>query len=94
MSENDLSFQLYGKTEDSETLSDGRMRVLKGLLDFNDKKTSLVLNHIWVFMRDRKDRVLGGLLGYTLGDWLHIEILWVEESLRNKGNGTKLLKMA
>ncbi len=45
-------------------------------------------------MRDRKNRVVGGVLGYTFGDWLHINIVWVEESLRNKDNGTKLLKMA
>jgi ribosomal protein S18 acetylase RimI-like enzyme len=94
MSENGLSFQIYGKSEDSESLGEDRIAVLKGLLGFNDKKTSLVLDYIWVFMRDRKDRVVGGLLGYTLGDWLHIEILWVEESFRNKGNGTKLLRMA
>jgi ribosomal protein S18 acetylase RimI-like enzyme len=93
MSENDLSFQICRASEDSEALRQDRITVVNGLLEFN-KKTSLVLDYIWVFMRDRKDRVVGGVLAYTFGDWLHIEILWVEESFRNKGNGTKLLRMA
>jgi ribosomal protein S18 acetylase RimI-like enzyme len=94
MTENGLSFQIFGKSEDSKTLEEGRLGVLKGLMDFNEKKTGLVMDYIWVFMRDRKDRVVGGLLGYTLGDWLHIELLWVEESFRDKDNGSRLLKMA
>jgi len=93
MSEDGLSFQIYGTSEDSEALRQDRITVVNGLLEFN-KKTSLVLDYIWVFMRDRKNRVVGGVLCYTFGDWLHIEILWVEESFRNKGNGTKLLRMA
>jgi ribosomal protein S18 acetylase RimI-like enzyme len=94
MSENGLSFQICGTSEDSEALRENRIAVVKGLLGFNEKKTSLVIDYIWVFMRDRKNRVVGGALGYTFGDWLHIEILWVEETFRNKGNGTKLLRMA
>jgi ribosomal protein S18 acetylase RimI-like enzyme len=93
MSENGLSFQICRASEDSEALRQDRITVVNGLLEFN-KKTSLVLDYIWVFMRDRKNRVVGGLLAYTFGDWLHIEILWVEESFRNKDNGTKLLRMA
>jgi ribosomal protein S18 acetylase RimI-like enzyme len=93
MSESGLSFQICRAYEDSEALRQDRITVVNGLLEFN-KKTSLVLDYIWVFMRDRENRVVGGLLAYTFGDWLHIEILWVEESFRNKGNGTKLLRMA
>ncbi len=33
-------------------------------------------------------------MGYTFADWMHIDILWVEESFRNKNNGSRLLKMA
>ena len=101
MTENGLSFNLYtylwGKSEvdpNSEPLLEGRKAVLNGFMDFNEKKIGLVMDYIWVFMRDRKDRVVGGVLAYTLGDWLHIELFWVDESFRNKGNGTKLLRMA
>jgi GNAT superfamily N-acetyltransferase len=94
MSEDGLSFQICKTTEDSESLREDRKAVLDGLLSFNENKTGFVADYIWVFMRDRQDRVVGGVLGYTYGDWLHIDILWVEESFRNKDNGTKLLKMA
>jgi len=94
MSGDGLSFQICGTSDDSEDLREDRISVVKGLVGFNEKKTSLVPDHIWVFIRDRKGRVVGGLLGGTFGDWLHIDILWVEESFRNKDNGTKLLKMA
>ncbi len=46
-----------------------------------------------IFMRDGKNQVVGGVIGYVYAGWLHIDFLWVEESFRNKGNGTKLLKM-
>jgi ribosomal protein S18 acetylase RimI-like enzyme len=94
MSGDGLSFQICKMPEDSESIKNGRQAVLEGLLGFNENKTSLVPDYIWVFMRDRKNRVVGGVLGHTFGDWLHIDILWVEESFRNKDNGTKLLKMA
>ena len=101
MTENGLSFELHtylwGKSKDdpdSEPLLEGRKAVVKGIMDFNEKKTGLVPDYIWAFMRDKKNRVVGGVLAYTLGDWLHIELLWVDESFRNKGNGSKLLRMA
>jgi GNAT superfamily N-acetyltransferase len=68
--------------------------VVEGLSRYNESKTSFAPKGISVFMRDRENRVVGGVFGYTFGDWLHIGILWVEESFRNKDNGTKLLKMA
>jgi GNAT superfamily N-acetyltransferase len=94
MSEDGLSFQICRTSEDSEPLREDSNAVLKGLLGFNENKTSLVADSIYVFMRDRRNRVVGGVLGYTWGDWLHINIVWVEESFRNKDNGTKLLQMA
>ena len=93
MSESGLTFQICRASEDSEALRQDRNTIVNGLVEFN-KKASLVHDPIWVFMRDRKNRVVGGVLAYTLKDWLHIEILWVEESFRNKGNGTRLLRMA
>jgi len=94
MNEDGLSFQICKMPEDSESIKDGRQAVLEGILSFNENKTGFVPKGISVFMRDRENRVVGGVFGYTFGDWLHIDILWVEESFRNKDNGAKLLKMA
>jgi GNAT superfamily N-acetyltransferase len=94
MSNDGLSFQICKTSDDSESLRNDRRAVVEGLIGFNKNKTGCAPEYLWVLMRDKKSRVVGGLLGYTFGDWMHIEILWVEESFRNKDNGTKLLKMA
>jgi GNAT superfamily N-acetyltransferase len=41
---------------------------------------------------DRK--VVGGVIGATYWDWLHIDLMWVEEELRGRGYGHRLLTLA
>jgi len=101
MSEDGLSFQICKDSDYSESLrkdieslrKDIRV-VIDGLKSFNKDLIGFLPEDFWIFMRNKENKVVGGLLGFTIGDWLHIKVLWVEESLRNKGNGTKLLKMA
>jgi len=94
MNEDDLSFQICKMPDDSKSAEDGRRAVLEGLLRFNKNKTNMEPpKAIPIFMRDGKNQVVGGVIGYVYAGWLHIEFLWIEESFRNKGNGTKLLKM-
>jgi ribosomal protein S18 acetylase RimI-like enzyme len=95
MNEDDLSFQICKMPDDSKSAEDGRRAVLEGLLRFNKNKTSNMEppKAIPIFIRDRKGRVVGGVIGYVYAGWLHIDLLWIEESFRNRGNGTKLLKM-
>jgi GNAT superfamily N-acetyltransferase len=88
-----LSFQICKMPDDSESIEEGRKAVLEGLSNFNEDKTSVIPKGISVFIRDGKNRVVGGVVGYTFEDWLHVGLLWIEESFRNKGNGAKLLKM-
>ena len=47
-----------------------------------------------LFLRGEDGAVLGGLLGETFWDWLHISILWVDEAHRGKGAGGRLLRQA
>jgi GNAT superfamily N-acetyltransferase len=44
--------------------------------------------------RNKKGVIVGGLAGVTYWGWLHIDILWVKESLRHKGIGQRLLQAA
>ena len=88
-----MSFQICKMPDDSKSIEDGCQAVVKGILSFNENKTSFMTNTIYVFMRDRKNRVVGGVIGYVFASWLHIDLLWIEESFRDKGYGTKLLKM-
>ena len=93
MNEDDLSFQVCKMPEDSKS-AEGYRAVREGLIGFNKNKTSMEApKAIPIFMRDGKNQVVGGVIGYVYAGWLHIDFLWIEESFRNKGNGTKLLKM-
>lgn len=47
-----------------------------------------------IVLRSEQGEVLGGILGASYWGWLHIDILWVNESLRGGGYGQKLLKAA
>ncbi len=38
--------------------------------------------------------VVGGLVGATYWDWLHIDLMWVKEELRGRGYGYQLLMLA
>ncbi len=46
-----------------------------------------------IFIRNRNNKVVGGIIGDVFGGWVYIALLWVEESLRNKGYGTKLVDL-
>ena len=43
---------------------------------------------------DGKGNVIGGILGGTYWGWMYVDILWVHESHRNQGIGTRLLREA
>ena len=43
---------------------------------------------------DENDNLIGGLLGGTYWGWMYVDILWVHESHRHKGIGSKLLREA
>ena len=47
-----------------------------------------------LFVRNAAGITLGGLLGYTLGVWLHIDNFWLDETIRRNGYGTRLLQQA
>ncbi len=63
-----------------------------GLNGFNEAVTGpLHRERIASFIKDEEGVVLGGILGEIKWGWLHIDGLWVDESLRRDGWGTRLL---
>jgi GNAT superfamily N-acetyltransferase len=46
---------------------------------------------IRVFLREGGGRVVGGATANVFGGWVYISLLWVEDSLRNRGHGTELM---
>jgi len=47
-----------------------------------------------VFVRDDDGKVVGGCTGFTIWNWLKIDILAVSPQLREKGVGSRLLQAA
>jgi GNAT superfamily N-acetyltransferase len=47
-----------------------------------------------ILLRDRDQTLVGGLLGTTYWGWLHIDILWLTETVRRQGYGQKLVETA
>jgi GNAT superfamily N-acetyltransferase len=45
-------------------------------------------------LRGNRGDVLGGLLGQIWGGWLHVTHLWVAETARGAGHGTRLMEDA
>jgi GNAT superfamily N-acetyltransferase len=47
-----------------------------------------------IFLRDDQNNLIGGLLGETFWNWLHISILWLREDARGQGYGQQMVAMA
>ena len=50
--------------------------------------------HFGVYCRDARGVMLGGLNASIKGQWLCIDYLWVDESVRGQGVGGRLLQQA
>jgi GNAT superfamily N-acetyltransferase len=66
------------------------------LMEYNISKVGDDDHHrtLGIFIRDPEGHILGGLLGDTYWGWLYISILWIDERLRGRGYGEKLLAAA
>lgn len=47
-----------------------------------------------IFARNAADEIVGGVIGGMGWEWLHIDLLWVHESMRRQGLGSALLQQA
>src|SRR5256885_4270187 len=45
---------------------------------------------VHLFARDETGRVRAGLVGKQIWDWLYVDLLWVDETLRRQGLGRRL----
>lgn len=61
------------------------------LYEFNVSKTGLEGQFISAFLRDGRRRVMGGLHGWTVFNYLHVDVLWLREDVRGQGYGKRLL---
>ena len=69
--------------------------VQKGLHNYNlPRAGDGQFQRLSIIVRDGAGNVVGGLVGETFWDWLHISILWVDEALRGKGYGSQMMAAA
>jgi len=69
--------------------------VIRGLRAFNTQYIGEPdLKPVQLFLRDETGTVVGGLLGHTLFRWMYIAKLWVDESHRGDGSGSRLMDAA
>jgi len=64
------------------------------LITFNLARTSTPLPEHIVLSVENSGEILGGVVGRIAWDWLHIELLWLDESLRGRGYGKALVEKA
>jgi GNAT superfamily N-acetyltransferase len=70
-------------------------RLRAGLMSYNESRAGAVdIKPIALYVRDGSGEIRGGLFGYLAWQWLSIDLLWVEESLRGRGYGASLLRQA
>ena len=47
-----------------------------------------------IYLEDEKGNLVAGMVAETFGNWLEIEYLYVNDSLRNQGLGSRILELA
>ncbi|MFX0123570.1 MAG: GNAT family N-acetyltransferase [Candidatus Hodarchaeota archaeon] len=83
----------------SDTPSDEDMKIVqKGLEDHNRKFPSGGLDipkpDISLVMKDISGKIIGGVITSMLTGVMHLEVLWVDETYRNRGLGKSLVLQA
>ena len=69
-------------------------RILGGLIEYNDAVTGPAgARELSVIARENGE-IVGGLLGMTHWNWMHVRFFWIAESFRRRGLGTQLLRSA
>jgi GNAT superfamily N-acetyltransferase len=95
MDEHGLSIQICKTPEEVKTTQDAETVLLEGL-------GNNIIEHIgnvelgrslMIFVRNRADEVMGGVIANCFGGWVYISLLWIEKSLRNLGYGTRLMHL-
>ncbi len=79
------------KVEDKPAPQDIQL-LFRNLNEYNFAKTGQRGQFISVFVRDDEGQIIGGAQGWTAFEWLHIDVLWLKESLRGKGVGRQLME--
>ena len=80
---------------DERTTGETARTVAKGLSAYNTAKAGPPrYKRFAVSVRDERNAIRGGIVGYTVWNWCFVEMLWLDEAARSGGLGTELLQRA
>jgi GNAT superfamily N-acetyltransferase len=69
--------------------------VTDNVVNLNLAKTGISDWHpVGFFLKSPRGEWLGGLTGHIWGGWLHVNFLWVSETMRGQRHGTRLMDAA
>jgi GNAT superfamily N-acetyltransferase len=68
--------------------------IQKGINHFNSEKVGESPKEFCIYLRDDSNTIQGGIFAVSYSDSIHIILMWMDEKLRSKGFGTKLIKAA
>lgn len=75
--------------------SQGENLIRQGIKQYNQEKMQQAhVQDLAVYVVDDCKQTVGGLIGYTHGDWLFIKWLWLSAETRGQHVGEKLLRKA
>lgn len=65
--------------------------VRQGLVAYNRSKTASDYSEVQIVARSASGEIVGGAIGNTAWGELYVDILWVAESVRGQGVGSRLM---
>lgn len=77
----------YPNESDNQILSNA-------LNAFNENVFGEKVKPLSIFLKDAEGHINGGVITYLQSDSIHIDVLWVDETIRKQGYGNQLLKAA
>jgi GNAT superfamily N-acetyltransferase len=81
---------------DTGRFDEVKQAVATGLSRYNDRFLPVQRDRrpLALSVRDDSGAVVGGLIGELRMDYLHVDLLWIDESQRGQGTGKALLDLA
>ena len=67
----------------------------QGITDFNTAQAGAENGRSLCFvLKGADDAIVGGVIGATYWNWLHVDLMWIRDDLRGCGYGQRLLMLA
>ena len=75
--------------------ADDAAYIRKKFIEFNDRQSGVFPSkELHLFAYGPEQQIIGGLIGDISWGWLHVDVLWVDESYRQNSIGTALMDRA